>query len=235
MTLLDVRHVCVRYGALEAVHDISLRVGAAQVVAILGANGAGKSTLLKSIMGLVRVRSGEVVLDGQDISKAPVDAIVRNGVTLCPEGRRLFPGLTVMENIRMGAYLATTAEFRQRLDRVYAIFPKLAERESQVAGTMSGGEQQMVAIGRALMAGPRLLLLDEPTLGLAPMMIREVGRVVREIQRAGVSVLLVEQNARMALAASDYAYVIRTGEVFAEGSSAELLHDEAIRKGYLGD
>jgi branched-chain amino acid transport system ATP-binding protein len=235
MALLDVNGICVNYGEIAAVSDVSMRVEAAQVVSILGANGAGKSTLLKSIMGLTPVKSGGVTFDDTDMTNRPTSEIVAGGITLCPEGRRLFPAMTVFENIRMGGYLSTNADFKRRLEYVYSLFPKVAARLSQAAGTMSGGEQQMVAIGRALMAGPKLLLLDEPTLGLAPMMIREVGRIIQEINRSGVAVLLVEQNAKMALSVSDYGYVLRTGTLFSEGTSEALLKDDVIRRGYLGD
>ena len=235
MPLLEIDALSVAYGEVVAVRGVSMAVDKGQVVSILGANGAGKSSLFKAVMGLARTRAGQVRLEGEDVTGQATHAVVRRGVTLCPEGRRLFPLLTVRENIRMGAYLgATKAEFANRLDYIHSLFPKVLERANQLAGSLSGGEQQMVAIGRALMSNPRVLLMDEPTLGLAPKMIQEVSRIVHAINQTGVAILLVEQNARMALMASQYAYVMRTGSLLREGSSAELLEDKSIQQIYLG-
>lgn len=234
MNLLEVRDLDVAYDGVPALRRVSLSVRAGEVVTVLGANGAGKSTLLKTIVGMVPAQGGEITLDGAALRGGPPERLAR-GITLCPEGRRLFPDMTVMENIRMGAYASRDrAAFKDRLEQLYKMFPKLAERAGQTASSLSGGEQQMVAIARALMSRPRLLLLDEPTLGLAPKMIQEVARLVKLIHAEGTAVILVEQNARLALRISDRGYVLENGEVSLEGPSAQLLGNEHVQRIYLG-
>lgn len=233
--MLETTQLCVDYGGVHALRDVSVRVADKSVVAIIGANGAGKSTLLKTIVGLHRQSSGTVTLDGQDISRLKPHERLDLGIALCPEGRRLFPDLTVYENLRVGAYrLRDNRQFRQRLEFLYAIFPRVAERGRQIASSLSGGEQQMVAIARALVSQPRILILDEPTLGLAPKLILEVSKLVQTLQREGITVVMVEQNARLALKISDSAYVLETGTVTLQGASAELLQSDAVQDAYLG-
>ncbi len=236
MSSLELRRLEVAYGGVVAVDGVSLSISDGAVVCILGANGAGKSSLLKSIVGLVRARAGQILLDGEDIAAMPSYEAVTRGITLCPEGRRLFPSMSVFDNLRMGAYrLASRDEFARRLDRVFALFPRLEERASQIAGSLSGGEQQMAAIGRALMSGPRVLLLDEPSLGLAPKMVAEVARIITEINRSGITVVLVEQNAKLALRLSHYGYVLESGRLALEGDSRRLLDDPYVKAIYLGE
>jgi branched-chain amino acid transport system ATP-binding protein len=232
--LLELRGVSVAYGKRRALEDVSLTVGAGEMVTLLGANGAGKSTALRAISGLVRPSAGRVLYDGRDVTTAAPDAIVAAGVGHVPEGREVFADFTVLDNLLVGAHTVAPAVVPERLDRVFGVFPVLRERRRQVAGTLSGGEQQMLAIGRALMAAPRLLLLDEPSLGLAPMLAREIFGVIARINREGVTVLLVEQNARRALALAARGYVLETGRVVAAGPSAELAADPRIRAAYLG-
>jgi len=223
------------YGAVEALHGVSLRVEPGEIVALLGANGAGKSTTLRAISGLVRPASGSIRLGETALDLLPPHRIVSLGVVQVPEGRRLFGTLTVRENLDMGAFTRRdTAGIAEARRTVHRLFPVLAGRERQLAGTLSGGEQQMLAIGRALMAGPRLLLLDEPSLGLSPLLVREIFRTLRQVNEAGVTLLLVEQNARAALALADRAYVLATGSVVLEGPAADLRSDPAVRKAYLG-
>jgi branched-chain amino acid transport system ATP-binding protein len=232
--LLELRGVSVTYGKRRALEDVSLTVGTGEVVTLLGANGAGKSTALRAISGLVRPAAGGVIYDGRDVTTSAPDAIVAAGVGHVPEGREVFEDFTVLDNLLVGAHTVASAAVPDRLDRVFAVLPVLRERRRQTAGTLSGGEQQMLAIGRALMAGPRLLLLDEPSLGLAPMLAREIFRVIAQINREGVTVLLVEQNARRALALAGRGYVLETGRVVAAGPSAALAADPRIRAAYLG-
>jgi branched-chain amino acid transport system ATP-binding protein len=234
--LLEVSGLEVRYGSVTAVRGISLEVAEGEVVAIIGPNGAGKTSTLRAITGLVPAAGGRVVFRGTDVSRWKAHRIVTLGLGHAPEGRRLFPQMTVMENLRMGAYRRRgPAEIGRTLAQVEELFPRLAERRLQLAGTLSGGEQQMLAIGRALMAEPRLLVLDEPSFGLAPMIVREIGRIVRLINRErGVSVLLVEQNARMALGIAARAYVMETGRVALSGSSATLAESPHVKAAYLG-
>lgn len=235
MNLLNTSNLSVDYGGVHALRDVSISLPAKGVTAVIGANGAGKSTLLKTIAGLVRQNQGAVMLDGQDISRLKPHERLDLGLVLCPEGRRLFPDLTVYENLRMGAFRMRDArQFRQRLEFLHTIFPRIAERGKQVAASLSGGEQQMVAIARALMSQPRILMLDEPTLGLAPKLILEVARLVQTINREGITVVMVEQNARLALKISDYAFVLETGSVTLQGASEELLQSDRIRAAYLG-
>jgi branched-chain amino acid transport system ATP-binding protein len=236
-TLLEVRDVKVRYGKIEALHGVSLSVRQGELVTLLGSNGAGKTTLMRAISGLLPLESGSVWFDGQDISRLKAHRRVIDGLVQAPEGRGVFPGMTVVENLEMGCYgrkFESKAAHDERLDWVFATFPRLAERRKQVGGTLSGGEQQMLAIGRALMARPRVLLLDEPSMGLAPMMISQIFSIIAEINAAGTTVLLVEQNAAQALSRSDRAYILETGTVTREGPARALLADDSVRAAYLG-
>ena len=234
MKLLQVRDLDVRYGHIQALKGVSLEVAEGEIVAMLGANGAGKTTLMRAISGLLRPHGGDVLLRGGAIQRSSADAIVRMGISHVPEGRRVFPTLTVAENLRLGAYTRAATEAAQTLEQVWAMFTRLLERREQLAGTLSGGEQQMLVIGRALMARPKLLLLDEPSLGLAPIIVRDIFRSLRDIRQQGMTVLLVEQNARMALKLADRAYVLETGRVRLEGAAAELLASPDIQASYLG-
>ena len=234
--MLEVSDLDVRYGNVAAVKGVSLRVLEGEVVAVIGPNGAGKTSTLRAISGLVPSAGGRILLGGRDISRWKAHRVVALGLAHAPEGRRLFPQMTVLENLKMGAYRRrSAAEIRRTLEAVERRFPRLAERRTQLAGTLSGGEQQMLAIGRALMAEPRLLLLDEPSFGLAPMVVREIARIVQAINREqGVSVLLVEQNARMAFGIASRAYVMETGRVTLSGSSSELTESPHVKAAYLG-
>ncbi|WP_395694596.1 ABC transporter ATP-binding protein [Nocardioides sp.] len=233
--LLEVEGLCVNYGHIEAIRDISFTVEEGSVVTLIGANGAGKTTTMKTLSGLRRVREGRVVFDGKDITHLPPYERVQIGLSQSPEGRGIFPGMTVRENLDMGAYARKDkAAIAADLDRALGLFPRLQERIGQVAGTLSGGEQQMLAIGRALMARPRVLLLDEPSMGLAPKLIQQIFSIIAEINAQGTTVLLVEQNAAQALKAADHAYVLETGEIVRTGTGAELAGDESVRAAYLG-
>ncbi|GLZ44277.1 ABC transporter ATP-binding protein [Actinomycetospora sp. NBRC 106375] len=237
MSLLELEDVHVAYGRIQALRGISLRVEEGQIVALIGANGAGKSTTMRAISGILGLQSGAMRFEGEDLTSVRADLRVKKGISQVPEGRGIFPGMTVAENIDMGAYLRSdrrSPEFAADLERVYALFPRLAERRSQAGGTLSGGEQQMLAMGRALMARPRLLLLDEPSMGLAPQFIAQIFRVIEEINREGTTVLLVEQNATQALGLAHEAYVMETGEVTRSGTGAELLADPTVQDAYLG-
>lgn len=235
MSLLEARAISVDYGGVHALRNVSIQVSEKGIVAIIGANGAGKSTLLKAIAGLVRINAGSVHFDGADISTLKTYERIDRGIVLCPEGRRLFPELTVHDNIRMGAYrMKSRSSFNERLEFLYGVFPRIAERRNQIASSLSGGEQQMVAIARALINKPRVLMLDEPTLGLAPKLVVEVGHLVGKISAEGITVILVEQNAKLALRISHYGYVIETGNVALEGTSEELLKSKDVSSLYLG-
>jgi len=234
MPALTVHDVHVSYGKVRALRGVTLSVGERQIVSIVGSNGAGKSTILKTVMGLLPITSGEIRWGDQRLDRLSPPEIVRAGVSICPEGRRLFPEMTVQENLRMGAYQRDRARVAAGLEEAYAYFPVLAERRGSPAGSLSGGQQQMLAIGRAIMSGPRLLLLDEPSLGLAPLVVRDIARIVQSIHGGGVSVVLVEQNARMALRLSDRAYVLETGRVTLEGTGRALLDDPQVQRSYLG-
>ncbi|MBE9926146.1 ABC transporter ATP-binding protein [Cellulosimicrobium cellulans] len=237
MPLLELQDMTVAYGRIEAVRGISITVDEGELVTLIGANGAGKTTTMRAISGIRPVARGKVLFDGKDITKMKAHLRVLEGIVQAPEGRGIFPGMTVVENLEMGAYartFASKAEHDETVERVFDLFPRLAERKEQVGGTMSGGEQQMLAIGRALMARPRLLLLDEPSMGLAPMVIQQIFRIVSEINAQGTTVLLVEQNAQQALSRSHRAYVLETGEVVRSGGGRELLADSSIKEAYLG-
>jgi branched-chain amino acid transport system ATP-binding protein len=233
--MLQVQGLQATYGRITALWGVDFDVGEGEIVALVGANGAGKTTTLKAISGLVRPQAGAILLDGQPLAASSTMAIVERGVVHVPEGRKLFPEMTVRDNLLMGGFHpAARPHQRERLERVFSHFPRLRERERQVAGTLSGGEQQMVAIGRGLMAGPRLLMLDEPSLGLAPIMVDEMFRVIREINQQGVTVLLVEQNTEQALAIAHRGFVLESGRVVLAGTGAELLADPRVREAYLG-
>ena len=233
--LLELDDVVVRYGRIEALHGLTLHVNEGEVVALIGANGAGKTTTMRAISGLNGLHRGKIRFNGQDISSMRADLRVPLGICQSPEGRGVFPGMTVLENLDMGAFTRRdTAEVKKDLDRVLGLFPRLGERSKQNAGTLSGGEQQMLAVGRALMARPKLLLLDEPSMGLAPMIIQQIFDIIVEINQQGTTVLLVEQNAQQALSRAHRAYVLETGRIVKEGTGQELLHDPSIQEAYLG-
>ena len=235
MSLLELDAVEVAYGDLPALRGVSLAIEEGEILSVVGANGAGKTTMLRAISGLLRPRAGRIALDGARLDRMPTHLVVARGVVQVPEGRKIFPSLTVTENLELGSYVSgARAHRRESMERVLGLFPRLAERRRQAAGTMSGGEQQMLAIGRALMARPRLLMLDEPSLGLAPLIVQEIFRIIGEINRLGTTVLLVEQNTRQALALSRRGYVLENGRVALEGSGAELLGNEHVRRAYLG-
>jgi branched-chain amino acid transport system ATP-binding protein len=233
---LEIRDLHVHYGKIEAIKGVSVVVNEGEIVTLIGANGAGKTTMLKTISGLRPVTSGEILFNGQDISKVPAHKRVDLGLSHAPEGRGIFPGMTVLENLEMGKYHRKNrkAEMKEDLDHVFSLFPRLSERASQAGGTLSGGEQQMLSIGRALMARPKVLLLDEPSMGLAPQMIANIFRIITEINKQGVTILLVEQNAQQALQRADRAYILETGNVVKEAKASDLLNDPAVRESYLG-
>ena len=233
--LLELENITLAYGRIQALHGISLTVGQGEIVALIGANGAGKSTTMRAISGLRPVAGGSIRFDGQDITRLRADLRVIRGVSQSPEGRGVFPGMTVRENLEMGAYTRRNrVEIDADMQRVYTLFPRLKEREKQAGGTLSGGEQQMLAVGRALMSRPKLLLLDEPSMGLAPMLIQQIFDIIVEINQQGTTVLLVEQNAQQALSRAHRAYVLETGRIVKAGTGAELLHDPAVKDAYLG-
>jgi len=234
--LLEVKDLRVSYGKIEAIKGISLHVEKGEIVTLVGANGAGKTTLLKTISGILKPTKGVINFENKDVQKiAPHDRVLE-GLCQAPEGRGIFPGMTVLENLEMGKFARKDwkKELDEDLERIYTLFPRLKERQNQAGGTLSGGEQQMLSIGRALMSRPRLLLLDEPSMGLAPMFIQQIFKIIREIQEQGVSILLVEQNAAQALACANRAYILETGNIVKEGSGKELLKDDAVKKAYLG-
>ncbi len=233
MALLELKGVEARYGQVKALHGVSLRIGEGEIVTVLGGNGAGKTTTLRAVSGLVD-HSGEVVFDGARIRRASPERVARLGIAHVPEGRGIFQELSVWDNLRLGAYIRRNGSVDSDYERMYRLFPWLEERRDQQAGTLSGGEQQMLALARALMARPRLLLLDEPSLGLAPIVVAEIFRIVRELNEDGLTVLVVEQNARIALRSAVRAYVLEVGRVALEGTSDELMRDESVRKSYLG-
>ena len=235
MCMLKVENLSVHYGMIQAVRDVSFEVNEGEVVSLIGANGAGKTTILRTLSGLVRPSAGKIEFLGKEIQKLPAQKIVAGGLSQVPEGRHVFPGLTVMENLEMGAFLKKNREENQaNLKKVFSRFPRLEERKNQDAATLSGGEQQMLAMGRALMSTPKLLLLDEPSMGLAPIFIQEIFDIIQDIQKQGTTVLLIEQNANNALAISDRGYVLETGKIVLSGTGKELASSEEVRKAYLG-
>ena len=235
MSMLKVENLSVHYGMIQAVRDVSFEVNEGEVVSLIGANGAGKTTILRTISGLVRPSAGKIKFLGSEIQKTPAQKIVAAGLSQVPEGRHVFPGLTVMENLEMGAFLKTNREENQaNLKKVFTRFPRLEERKNQDAATLSGGEQQMLAMGRALMSTPKLLLLDEPSMGLAPIFIQEIFDIIQDIQKQGTTVLLIEQNANKALSIANRGYVLETGNIVLSGTGQELLASDEVRKAYLG-
>ncbi|MBQ9429324.1 MAG: ABC transporter ATP-binding protein [Clostridia bacterium] len=231
--MLEINDLSVAYGGIQAIKGIHLEAESGSIVTLIGSNGAGKSSTLRSIAGIVKAKSGQVLFEGENILGMSPDQIVKRGITLVPEGRRVFPNLSVYENLRIGAYLRKD-NIESDLDYVYSLFPRLKERSWQMAGTLSGGEQQMLAVGRALMARPKLIMMDEPSLGLAPLVVQGIFDIIRTINKDGITVLLIEQNANMALKIADHAYVMQTGEIIMEGSGAELLENEQVKEAYLG-
>jgi branched-chain amino acid transport system ATP-binding protein len=233
--MLQFEQVHTHYGAIEALHGVSLEVNKGEIVTLIGANGAGKTTMLMTLCGNPRATKGKIVFEGRDITACSTHEIMRMGIAISPEGRRVFPSLTVLENMKMGAFFASTSEIADGINHVFKLFPRLKERSNQRAGTMSGGEQQMLSIGRALMSKPRLLLMDEPTLGLAPLIISQIFEIIRTIRDEGVTVFLVEQNANKALNVADRGYVLENGRVVLSDTGANLLVNDAVRKAYLGE
>lgn len=231
--ILEIKDLNVRFGGIRAVDGISMNVQEGKIITLIGANGAGKSTILRSVSGIVRPTSGDILLNGESIVGLSPDKIVARGVTLVPEGRRVFPNLTVLENLKIGAYLRKD-KLSNDLEYVYSLFPRLRERHWQHAGTLSGGEQQMLAVGRALMSRPKLIMMDEPSLGLAPLVVRDIFDIIVTINKAGITVLLNEQNANLALKIADYGYVIETSRLTLTGTGDELLHNESVKEAYLG-
>ena len=233
--MLEIKDLHVFYGAIHALKGISLTVQDGALVSMIGANGAGKTTTLHAISGLLPAASGSVLLDGKDLQKVPANTIISLGMSHVPEGRHVFASMTVEENLRMGAYiLRDSKKIAENLERVYGHFPRLKERRRQLAGTLSGGEQQMLATGRALMTDPRIVLMDEPSMGLSPLLVKEIFSIIQQLHESGITILLVEQNAKMALAVSDRAYVLETGTISMEGPAADLAADDRVRKAYLG-
>ena len=234
--MLKVENINVYYGAIHALKGISVEVKQGEIVTLIGANGAGKSTILRTISGLLRAKTGDIVFEGNAIGGMPAEEIVRKGISQVPEGRRIFANMTVAENLELGAYIRTDkAGIRKDIDKVFERFPRLGERRAQVAGTLSGGEQQMLAIGRGLMSQPKLMLLDEPSMGLAPLLVKEIFSIIQEINASGTTILLVEQNAHMALSIADRGYVLETGEVVLAGQAEELIDNDEVRCAYLGE
>jgi len=234
MALLKVENINVYYGAIHAIKDVSFEVNEGEIVTLIGANGAGKTTTLQTVSGLLRSKTGSITFDDQNISNLPADKLVARGLAQVPEGRRIFLQMTVEENLEMGAYTQPASTVAPGLERVYAQFPRLKERRKQIAGTLSGGEQQMLAMGRALMSNPKLLMLDEPSMGLAPILVQQIFDIISDLHKAGTTILLVEQNAQMALSVADRGYVLETGRIVTTGSGADLLNDDAVKKAYLG-
>ena len=234
--MLEVKDLHVSYGGIRALRGVNLEVPDSKIVTLIGANGAGKSTLLRTISGLVKAESGSVTYNGKELIGMPINKILEQGIAMVPEGRRVFTNLTVQENLKIGAYLRKDkAGIQKDIEWVYELFPRLQERSWQMAGTLSGGEQQMLAVGRALMSRPKLMMMDEPSLGLAPLVVKGIFEIIREINRQGVTVLLIEQNANMALKTADLAYVLETGEITLHGTGAELVSNEAVKRAYLGE
>ncbi|MCI8558866.1 MAG: ABC transporter ATP-binding protein [Lachnospiraceae bacterium] len=236
MAMLEIKDVEVFYGMIQAIKGVSFQVNEGEVIALIGANGAGKTTILHSITGLIAPKKGQILFEGQDITTTPAHKIVSMGMAHVPEGRRVFAQLTVLENLKMGAFTRKDKEeVEESLIRVYKRFPRLEERKNQMAGTLSGGEQQMLAMGRALMSRPRIILMDEPSMGLSPIFVNEIFDIIREVSEGGTTVLLVEQNAKKALSIADRAYVLETGRIVLDGKAEELLNDDSVKKAYLGE
>ena len=231
--ILEIKDLQVRYGGIEAVKGISLEVPEGKIVTLIGANGAGKSSTLRTISGLVKPAAGSILFNGEDITGMDANEIVKRGITLVPEGRRIFPDMTVLENLKIGAYLRND-DLTEDLEWVFSLFPRLKERSWQAGGTLSGGEQQMLAVGRALMSRPKVIMMDEPSLGLAPIIVKGIFDIIKEINKQGVTVLLIEQNANMALKTADIGYVMETGRITLQGTGADLLTNEAVKAAYLG-
>ena len=232
--MLELQDLHLSYGGIRALKGVSIQVGEGEIVSLIGANGAGKSTTLRAISGLERAQSGKILYNGEDITGKPSKYMVQKGLILVPEGRLIFPDMTVLENLKIGAYLRNDRDVEADIQRMYALFPRLKERAWQMAGTLSGGEQQMLAVGRALMSKPKLLMMDEPSLGLAPLVVKDIFSIIRTIRDSGVTVLLIEQNANAALKVADRGYVLETGRITLEGSGRELLSNPAVRAAYLG-
>ena len=232
--LLEVKDIQVYYGAIHAIKGVSFEVNEGEIVTLIGANGAGKTTTLDTIAGLLRSRGGDIVFQGESIAHKAPHLIVKDGLALVPEGRRVFAQMTVEENLEMGAYTRPNSSIEGNLEHVYELFPRLKERSKQISGTLSGGEQQMLAMGRAMMSEPKLLMLDEPSMGLAPILVEQIFDIIRELHKAGATILLVEQNAQMALQVANRAYVLETGKITLSGSGKELLESDSIKKAYLG-
>ena len=236
MAMLEIKDIEVYYGMIQAIKGISFEVNEGEVIALIGANGAGKTTTLHTITGLLSPKKGSVIFEGKDITKVPAHKIVSLGIAHVPEGRRVFADLSVYENLKMGAYTRKDKnEVEETLERVYERFPRLKERKNQMAGTLSGGEQQMLAMGRALMSKPKIILMDEPSMGLSPILVNEIFDIIQEVSKSGTTVLLVEQNAKKALSIADRAYVLETGKIVLEGKAEDLLNDDSIKKAYLGE
>ena len=235
MSLLKVDDIHVYYGAIHAIKGVSFEVNEGEIVTLIGANGAGKSTTLNTVAGLLHPRSGSITFDGKPLTNVPASKIVSRGMALCPEGRRIFQQMTVKENLEMGGYTRPAAEIPASINEMFERFPRLKEREKQIAGTLSGGEQQMLAIARAMMSKPRLLMLDEPSMGLAPILVEQIFDIIKELHAAGVTILLIEQNAQAALSIADRAYVMETGNITMTGAADDLLHNDDVRKAYLGN
>ena len=234
MSMLKVEDLHVYYGSIHAIKGVSFEVHEGEIVTLIGANGAGKSTTLNTVAGLLKPRHGHISFEGNEVAGMPASKIVPHGMALCPEGRRVFQQMTVRENLEMGGYTRPASEIAASIDDVFSRFPRLKERHRQIAGTLSGGEQQMLAMGRALMSKPRLLMLDEPSMGLAPILVEQIFDIIGELNRAGTTILLVEQNAQMALSIAHRAYVLETGNIVKSGNANELMHDDDVRKAYLG-
>lgn len=236
MSMLEIKDLEVYYGMIQAIKGVSFDVNEGEVIALIGANGAGKTTILHTITGLINAQKGSVWFEGKDITKVPAHKIVSMGMAHVPEGRRVFANLTVLQNLKMGAYTRKDkTEIEQTLDSIYKRFPRLMERQNQLAGTLSGGEQQMLAMGRALMSKPKIILMDEPSMGLSPILVEEIFHIIREISASGTTVLLVEQNAKKALAIADRAYVLETGNIVLSGDAKEMMNKDSIKKAYLGE
>ncbi|SDA27389.1 branched-chain amino acid transport system ATP-binding protein [Ruminococcus sp. YE71] len=236
MAMLEVKDLCVNYGMIKALKGISFDVNEGEVIALIGANGAGKTTTLHTLTGILHAKSGSIVFEGMELTKTPAHNIVKLGIAHVPEGRRIFQQLTVLDNLKLGAFIRNDKDgIAEDMEKIYKRFPRLAERKSQIAGTLSGGEQQMLAMGRALMSRPKMIVMDEPSMGLSPIMVSEIFNIITSIREDGTTVLLVEQNAKKALSIADRAYVLETGKITLSGMASDLINDEKVRKAYLGE